>query len=422
MFSRLGLLHSYSGLERSVYVLFAARIINRMGDFVQLFLVLYLTTVIGLSSAEAGRFIMFTAVVNGAGILLGGWAADRFNRKYVLIGCQTAFGLSFAVSGFFTTTMAAPYIILISSIFRGATWPISNAMITDLTEGEERTKAFSLLYLGTNIGVAVGPLIAGLLFANHLPWIFWGDAVTTGLAVLAVLFWVRESKPSKQQLTESFHADTSGERAVIGNAVVQFLKRPILVAFLLFSTFSAFVYGQIAFSLPLQMSDLFAVDGARFYGYVMTVNAVTVLVLTAVVVQLSRKFRPAANLAMATVLFALGFGVLYILENLWLILLTTTIWTVGEILMVTYSNVFTAKHTPMSHRGRFYAIITFVQRSGDIVGPWFSGILVESLGIRYIWPVTAAVALVSSAGFWAMRNAIKKQELLKAKTEKAIQN
>jgi MFS family permease len=108
---------------------------------------------------------------------------------------------------------------------------------------------------------------------------------------------------------------------------------------------------------------------------------------------------------------ALGFGVLYWLYDVWLILLTTTIWTVGEILMVTYSNVFTAKHTPMSHRGRFYGIITFVQRSGDMVGPWISGMLVASWGIRFIWPVTAGVALVSAAGFYVMRSRIARSEL-----------
>jgi MFS family permease len=411
MFSRLGLMHTYGGLEGSVYVLFAARIVNRMGDFVQLFLVLYLTSVIGFDSAEAGVFIMFTAAVNGLGILLGGWAADRFNRKYILVGSQLLFGASFAVCGFFTTSITAAYIILFSSLFRGATWPVTNAMVTDLTEGTYRTKAFSLLYLGTNIGVAVGPLIAGLLFANHLNWIFFGDAITTAISAVAVALWVRETKPTSSQLEQSMHADEHGERAVVGNALQQFIKRPLLVAYLIFATLSAFVYGQIAFSLPLQMNELFDVDGARFYGYVMTINAVTVLILTPFVVQLSSSYRPAANLGFASVLMALGFGVLYWLYDVWLILLTTTIWTVGEILMVTYSNVFTAKHTPMSHRGRFYGIITFVQRSGDMVGPWISGMLVASWGIRFIWPVTAGVALVSAAGFYVMRSRIARSEL-----------
>jgi len=45
-------------------------------------------------------------------------------------------------------------------------------------ETETRRAAFSLSYLGVNIGVALGPLMAGWLFTHTLSWMFWLDGVS----------------------------------------------------------------------------------------------------------------------------------------------------------------------------------------------------------------------------------------------------
>jgi Na+/H+ antiporter NhaC len=45
-------------------------------------------------------------------------------------------------------------------------------------------------------------------------------------------------------------------------------------------------------------------------------------------------------------------------------LLSTVIWTLGEILQATNTNVYIANHTPISHRGRFNAILPIIIGSG----------------------------------------------------------
>ncbi|SKB84490.1 hypothetical protein SAMN06296386_106165 [Lachnospiraceae bacterium] len=40
-------------------------------------------------------------------------------------------------------------------------------MITKVTTTEHREKAYSLLYLGANIGLILSPIIAGFLFNSH---------------------------------------------------------------------------------------------------------------------------------------------------------------------------------------------------------------------------------------------------------------
>ena len=71
----------YGGLPRSVYVLFFARIINRLGDFVRFFLTLYLTRILGMTEKRTGFFVTLSAVAVMAGNVAGGRLADSFGRK-----------------------------------------------------------------------------------------------------------------------------------------------------------------------------------------------------------------------------------------------------------------------------------------------------------------------------------------------------
>jgi MFS family permease len=393
---------AYRGLDRSIYILFFARIVNRMGDFVQLFLVLYLTGRLGFSEQEAGRFIMFTGVMNGLGVVAGGAFADRFSRRSVLLTCQAVLAGAYILCGFQPVSMTVPWLIFFSSLFRGATWPVTNAMVTDLSEGEERKKAFSLLYLGTNVGVAVGPLIAGLLFADHLPWIFWGDALTTLAAAAAVLTGVRETKPTREKIESTAAVRPAGEQAEHGRVLRVFLRRPVLLIYLGIAALLSFVYSQHQFALPLQINGLFSADGPRFYGYVMTLNALVVLICTVPLTAVTRRFSSLNNMALAGVLYLVGFGMIRGISSAALFALSTLIWTLGEILMVTNSQVFTAEHTPISHRGRFNGIISLINNIGFAVSPWISGAVIGRSGLQTIWLLTGVLAGAGAAGFWLM--------------------
>ncbi len=99
---------TYKGLNRSIYILFAARVVNRIGDFVQLFLVLFLTQRMGFSESAAGRFLMLTGAVNALGMIIGGYAADRYNRKRVLVFSQLMIALFYLLCGFSTHSMITP--------------------------------------------------------------------------------------------------------------------------------------------------------------------------------------------------------------------------------------------------------------------------------------------------------------------------
>jgi MFS family permease len=290
-----------------------------------------------------------------------------------------------------------PWLLIGSSFLQGAAEPVNDAMITDLTVPEKRKGAFSLLYMSHNIGFALGPMIAGLLFNRYLIWIFLGDAITTGVAVILIALFIRESAPSEQQIAESFAEDRSGERAERGGLIKVLLKRPFLLAFMFIHMILSFVYSQTTFGLPLQLSAVFAAEGPTWYGTIMSFNALVVILLTTFVIHSTERIKPALTVAIASLFFAAGFGMIGFLRSLPLLLLSTLIWTIGEILEATNTSVYVANHAPITHRGRINAVAPIIMWSGFGLGPPLSAQFIERFSLDSIWPLCLALSLLAAA-------------------------
>ncbi len=380
----------YRGLPRSVYVLFIARIVNSMGNFVFPFLALFLTDRLGYSADTAGIIILLSASSSIPGSLAGGKLADRIGRKKVLISGLSLAAFTFIPCALLGDSLLLPYFIVAADFFIGMANPCSQAIVTDLTTSQNRQAAFSLLYLGHNLGFAIGPLIAGFLYNSHTSWIFLGDALTTLASVSLIILFVKESAPSKQAIEASFSHE-SPERAERGSLVKALLARPYLLGFVFISMFISFVYAQHTFSLPLQVKALFPEQGSALFGGLMTTNALVVILLTAPIIALTKRIKPVLNQALASFLYAFGFGMIYFIQAYPLFIVSTIIWTVGEVISATNVSVYIANHTPISHRGRFNSVLPVLLSSGFTIGPPIMGAFIRRFTVHRVWLLCSAI-------------------------------
>jgi hypothetical protein len=56
------LFQTYAGLDRGIYFLFIAQVVNSIGHFVHPFLTLLLTQKLGMDAGEAGFYVFLSAV------------------------------------------------------------------------------------------------------------------------------------------------------------------------------------------------------------------------------------------------------------------------------------------------------------------------------------------------------------------------
>jgi MFS family permease len=204
--------------------------VNSLGNFVRPLLTLLLTERLGMGQAEAGFFVMLASLMYVPGSVISGRLADRVGRKKVFCVFWVLAVLSLVPCAFLGASPAVVWLLILNAFLSGAGWPVLTAMVTDLTNRDNRARVFSLLYFGNNIGFALGPALAGLLYRRHLPWIFLGDGITTLLALLLVMAFVKETLPDP----EAVGADPGGspeERAEEGSTLNALLRRPTLLVF-----------------------------------------------------------------------------------------------------------------------------------------------------------------------------------------------
>lgn len=408
-FSVKGLFGNYRGLPKSIYTLFVARIINRIGGFVHGFLALFLSSYLGMGPAEIGWYIFVAGIAGLLGTTCGGFMGDRFSRKKVYLMAQAMSALLFLPCALLVVTAnyeQIPYYLIGSSFFSSMVRPVNTAMVADIVGKEDRKRAFSLLYLGINVGVAIAPFAAAILMNSHLVWFFLGDAITTFLAVILVGFFVKEHKITDEEMNAIDENDSEAQET--GNILQAFFKRPLLIGFAFFSVINAMMYAQTSFAFPLLMKELFGqTSGTMMYAQLMSFNAVVVLVFTAVIHYLTDRVKPIYNIMMASLLYAVGMGALGYVSHIGWLYIATFIWTIGEIQSVTNQNVFLMGHTPINFRSRFMGIISLITSAGYIASPVLGGKLIELTNQRTLWTVAIFGGIIAAIGFYGISRADK---------------
>ena len=382
---------SWNRLHPGVKAIFFVQIVNRMGDFVVPFLTLILTQVQKLPPAQAGLVVTLATALGSLGGLVSGKLSDHHSRRDVLLVFLGISGLLLGAAGFAPAHEAAAVAMVVAGFFLGAMRPVLGALIADLTNDDTRRAAFSLSYLGINIGVAVGPLLAGWLFNHALNWMFWLDALSTACALVILVRYVPRS--TRPPLAEN-QAPVS-----VPNSLKAFVQHPILFPFGLLSLVYNFAYSQMIFTLALQMVDLFGSQGPTYYGLVWALNAATVVALTPLTLKLTKRWTNLGSMALGMVFFTLGVVVFLFRPDLVWVIISTLLWTIGEVLFSIHNGDLVGSQSPAHLRGRFQGYLGFLISLGFVISPVASGLVAQSFGLTGVWWLATGFLVVSGWGF-----------------------
>lgn len=381
----------YSGFPRTIYILFVCRLINAMGYFVFPFLTLFLTRNLSLSADKVGLYLMCVEIGRIIGALFGGRFTDIFGRKRALISFQFAIAVFLFPCAFLGDSLIIPKLLTIAAFFNGATRPVYDAIMVDMSTPKNRKEIFSFIYLGLNLGFGIGSLIAGFLYTRYIKFLFLGNVVIILFVCLFIYINIVETLPYKVQLKND------NDKLVQKQSLLKILlQKPIVLYFSLVSILFYLAHSQFFFSLPLQINDLFGQIGPRYFGMVMSFNCFIVVFMTMPVTLVSRQNRPILNVTFSGIFFAIGLGMLYWIYQFSWILVSTFIWTIGEILIRTNAGVYIANHSPATHRGRFNSLVTISASISRIIGPPMLGLVITNLGIRQVWVLIFFISIIAT--------------------------
>lgn len=377
------LLNPYRGMPREIYVIFIARIINAIGAFVMPLMTIILTQSIGLSKEMAGFYLSLAGIINLPASLIGGKLADSFGRKKVILFFDGLAIMLYLIAGCMQPSMDLVYVVILAGSAMTTAGPAHDSLIADLTTPANRSGAYALSYLGWNIGFAVGPVMGGLLYQHHLSWVFIGDALTAFLALLLILFFIKETIYTTHE--EIPDEERRLERREEGSIFQVLMKRPILIYFAIIMFGYNFTYSQWSFMLPMQTMEKFPANGAQYFGFVAGFNGLIVMIFTPIVTKLSEKLTHLRRAVIGGMLYAVGFGMLGVLNSLFFLFVWAFVFTLGEIILAISVTPFIANHTPASHRGRMSAIIPMLSGLGFTLGPLGMGKVLNYVSIDTGW-------------------------------------
>ncbi len=165
-------------------------------EIIHALLPLFMTVTLGLSVTAVGVIDGIAESTASIVKVFSGYLSDKFGKRKPLI--LFGYGLGAASKPFFP--LAAGLLPVLGARFadrigKGIRGAPRDALIADVTPPELRGRAFGLRQSMDTVGAFVGPLLAiGLmiLFANDMRSVFWVAVIPAALAVLCVVFWVKE--------------------------------------------------------------------------------------------------------------------------------------------------------------------------------------------------------------------------------------
>lgn len=355
--------------------------INKFGNFLNVFLVLYITSK-GYSPIVAGLALTVVGLGNFLGNALGGLLADHVGRRSTIVvsmfGSGTATLLVPAVDHIVLIVALMGVIGVFAQLFR----PAAGALLVDCVSADQRLTAFAVYRLALNLGMSVGPAVGGFISEQSYTWMFVADAATSlTYGVLALLFV--SDVPRKP------HGTTTGQAR--GYGVV--FRDVRYLAYLAAMVAATYVYIQPTATLPLHVHGLGMSN--ETFGLLLSLNALLVIVFELPLTRVTGRYPALPVVAAGLLILGAGVAATGVARTVPALAVTVAVWTLAEMVYTPVANAYPGMIAPEDARGRYQGAEGLAHTLGATLGPVVGGLLF-AVNPAANWSTCAIVAVVGA--------------------------
>jgi MFS family permease len=251
-----------------------------------------------------------------------------------------------------------PWIIFFSGVagLTGELYrPASSALLADLVPAGQRVTAYAAYRMSFNAGWAFGPATAGLLAQKSFTLLFVGDAATSVLYGIVAWF----ALPSGLRGTREAGTFVETFRALRDDKAL----RQVVCACLFIGL--VFVQAFSTMSLEITRSGF----SATTYGLVISLNGLLVVLCELPLTTITKRYPTKRVIAVGFLLIGIGFCSNLLTRTLPLLLLTTSLFTFGEMISMPITGAYVADLAPADRRGLYMGIYGMVWAAAFVFGP-----------------------------------------------------
>lgn len=350
----------YKGLRKENYILCFGRLVTGMGSMIWPMLTMILSQKMGMSGTQVAWAIAAVGFLLLPANLAGGKMADHFNKKMNIVYLDMISVICYIICGAIPLSAVSLVLMSVAAICQNMEGPSYNALTADITVTEDRERAYSLQYLGGNLGFVMSPTIAGFLFQDYLWLAFLISGIAIGCSSILIYTLVKDITPVVEE----------GEQAAYqvgreGESLWKILKenRTVLLYILVISGYFA-CYQMYNYLMPLDLAKLHGERGAVIFGSITSVNCVVVVVFTPLITRIFPGISEPVKIVLGQTLLLAGFALFMAYAgHIPVYYIAMVILTWGEIFGTLAESPYITKRLPASHRGRINGLMA-VTRTG----------------------------------------------------------
>lgn len=361
-------------------------------------------------------------------MLAAGHAADRFDRRIVILACYGVQTLAsawlFWLGYHHTSHIFAIYSVLfLIGAARAFSGPASSALVPHLVPEKDFVNAVTW---GANVfqtANILGPALGGVLLTLHVGWGLSGPPLVYGFTLVTVLCFIALVASLDIRLGRREHGEFSLKLVLAGFAYVWRAK---LVLGAISLDLFAVLLGGAAALMPV-FAETILHTGARGLGALRAAPAVGALLVSVGLTWMPLKRRAGRTMLICVAIFGMGTIAFGLSKSLLLSVIALVIVGGSDMISVVIRSSLIQLATPDQMRGRVSAVNSVFIGASNELGEFESGVTAQWWGAVRAVVIgglgTLAVTGISAWIFPALRNAdqLSSKILLAADTVEAEQ-
>ncbi|HEY4622688.1 MAG TPA: MFS transporter, partial [Solibacillus sp.] len=255
----------------------------------------------------------------------------------------------------------------------GSAWP------------EGGRKAFNSIFLANNVGVAIGPALAGIIADFQFEYVFYANL--TFYALFLILVVTAFKRFDTNQVTTKSIANEARDREKGPIVAIAILSISLIICWLSYSQWSATISSYTQ-GLGMSLSQ---------YSLLWTINGFLIVAVQPIIKPLITRWEKKIKhqLVLGLVLMSASFGVVYFAQDFKMFVAAMVILTFGEVFFTPVIPLIANKLAPQGQQGFYQGLVNSASTVGRMIGPVLGGFMVDMYGMQVLMLFLAIFILVA---------------------------
>lgn len=358
LFSHAFPLHT---LDRDLKILFVSNLFASFGDGLTIYLLPLFIRNLNATPENVGFLYSVLMVASATTIIPGGFLADRFDlKKIMIIGWAVWVPVPILFAFATDWTQLIPAMFFYGVLFSG---PASSAYIVGRAREDKMASTFSTLAAAWGLGYMFAPTVAGYLTGNAgVQWVFILTAFF--YFVTTVMLTLISSQHTKRR--ELDKATPTAKKTGL------FRRRKIVYLSVLFGSVM-FLLSLVFPLVPQFLTDVYGYDVA-YIGVLGSFTYFGGAVFSIVLGKLGDKYGKTAPISVAMALVALALGIFISVDEPFVLMLASFLRG-ASFPMWAFIGATVGAVAPPNSRASWISVVQTVAQTVSILAPYVGGVL-----------------------------------------------